>query len=71
MSGDWTRWRRELVNDFSAPVLDAYPEIASAHDMLVEMGASYVSLSGSGSAVFGVFDDSGAISATSASASLS
>ncbi|PEN14341.1 4-(cytidine 5'-diphospho)-2-C-methyl-D-erythritol kinase [Longibacter salinarum] len=57
-SADVTRWRRELVNDFSATVLDAYPEVASAHDMLVEMGASYVSLSGSGSAVYGVFDDS-------------
>jgi 4-diphosphocytidyl-2-C-methyl-D-erythritol kinase len=39
-------------------MMDAHPEIRRAYDLLVEMGAEYASLSGSGSAVFGVFTES-------------
>lgn len=56
-SGDLGRWRQELVNDFSGPIFDAYPEIREARDLMVEMGAAYTSLSGSGSAIYGVFED--------------
>jgi len=58
VSEDYARWRRELTNDFAGPMMDAHPEIRRAYDLLVEMGAEYASLSGSGSAVFGVFTDS-------------
>ncbi|MEM6288838.1 MAG: 4-(cytidine 5'-diphospho)-2-C-methyl-D-erythritol kinase [Bacteroidota bacterium] len=55
-SNDLDRWRRDLVNDFQAPVEAAYPTIRDVRLALTEAGAGYASLSGSGSAVFGVFD---------------
>lgn len=60
LSNDLERWRRELVNDFEEPVLARHPEIANVKAMLLEAGAGYASLSGSGSAVYGVFEDEAA-----------
>lgn len=54
-SNDLGRWRESLVNDFERPIKSAYPKVARAYHWLDERGANYVSLSGSGSAVFGVF----------------
>lgn len=54
---DLERWRRELVNDFQAPVAARYPEVAETLATLAGTGADYVSLSGSGSSVFAVFED--------------
>lgn len=54
-SNDLGRWRQSLVNDFERPMKSAYAEVERAHTWLDEHGAQYVSLSGSGSAVFGVF----------------
>lgn len=54
-TNDLTRWQAELVNDFEAPILDAYPAVRAVRDLLVEGGAGYVALSGSGSAVYGMF----------------
>lgn len=59
LSNDLSRWRRELVNDFEEPILALYPQIASVKQMLEKAGAGYAALSGSGSAVFGVFEDEG------------
>jgi 4-diphosphocytidyl-2-C-methyl-D-erythritol kinase len=53
---DLARWRRALVNDFEMPIMDAFPEIGDVRELLVEAGASYVSLTGSGSAMYGVFE---------------
>lgn len=55
-SNDLARWQRELVNDFQAPVEAAYPDVREARLALVGAGAGYASLSGSGSAVYGVFE---------------
>ncbi len=62
-SNDLARWRRELANDFEAPVCAAYPEIAAVKNRLMAAGAGYASMSGSGSAVFGVFEDTGGAAA--------
>jgi 4-diphosphocytidyl-2-C-methyl-D-erythritol kinase len=51
-----TEWRELLVNDFEISVLARYPEIAAVKKMLYDSGAVYASMSGSGSAVFGIFD---------------
>lgn len=59
-SNDLARWRRELVNDFEAPVLARHPEARKAKEMLEAAGAGYAALSGSGAAVFGVFEHAGA-----------
>jgi 4-diphosphocytidyl-2-C-methyl-D-erythritol kinase len=55
-SNDPERWRKELVNDFEAPVLARYPSIASAKARLASAGAAYAAMTGSGAAVFGVFE---------------
>ena len=59
-SNNLSRWRAEVVNDFQAPVEAAHPAIREAREALAAAGASYTSLSGSGSAVFGVFEDEAA-----------
>lgn len=55
-SGDMAQWSASLVNDFEGPILARYPETRRARTHLLESGAVYASLSGSGSAVFGMFD---------------
>lgn len=55
-SNDPERWRRELTNDFEAPILARHPAVAAAKALLVREGALYAALSGSGAAVFGVFE---------------
>ena len=48
-------WREELVNDFEAPIFALHPELASIKQKLYDQGATYASMSGSGSAIFGIF----------------
>jgi 4-diphosphocytidyl-2-C-methyl-D-erythritol kinase len=50
-----TTWKAELVNDFEQAVFEAHPEIKSIKENLYAQGAVYASLSGSGSAVYGIF----------------
>ncbi|MFN9711334.1 MAG: 4-(cytidine 5'-diphospho)-2-C-methyl-D-erythritol kinase [Bacteroidota bacterium] len=49
-------WKSALINDFQLPVIKAYPEIGKIINKLYEQGAIYASLSGSGSAVYGIFE---------------
>ena len=49
-------WRENLVNDFESSVFYHFPEIKKLKDELYDCGALYASLSGSGSAVYGIFD---------------
>jgi 4-diphosphocytidyl-2-C-methyl-D-erythritol kinase len=51
-----TQWKNHLINDFQYPVIQAFPEIARIIENLYDHGALYASLSGSGSAVYGIFD---------------
>ena len=44
-------------NDFEKIVIPAYPEIGSIKHRLLESGANFASLSGSGSTVFGILDN--------------
>ena len=53
-------------NDFESIVVPAYPEIGKIKSRLESLGSQFASLSGSGSTVYGIFDDeSGAKSAES------
>jgi 4-diphosphocytidyl-2-C-methyl-D-erythritol kinase len=50
-------WQDLLVNDLEAAVLKRHPEIGRCKRDLVRLGARASLMSGSGSAVFGLFDD--------------
>ncbi len=50
-------WRSSLTNDFEASIFPSHPEIATIKRQLYDMGALYAAMSGSGSAVFGLFDN--------------
>lgn len=51
------QWKNTVVNDFEAAILKKYPEIKLLKENLYAAGASYASMSGSGSAVFGLFKE--------------
>ena len=44
-----------MINDFEKPVFENYPEVKNIKDKLYDAGAIYASMSGSGSAVYGIF----------------
>ncbi|MCL4150116.1 UNVERIFIED_CONTAM: hypothetical protein GTU68_061578 [Idotea baltica] len=48
-------WRDELVNDLEVPVFALYPELTKIKADLYKRGAVYAAMSGSGSAMFGLF----------------
>jgi len=50
------QWQGRVANDFEDSVLPAYPAIAGLKRALLEAGAVYAAMSGSGSAVFGLFE---------------
>ncbi len=52
---DAKQWRDLLVNDLEKPVFALYPELAETKRQLYAEGAVYAAMSGSGSAVFGLF----------------
>lgn len=49
-------WRDELTNDFEKPLFALHPELADIKQRLYQEGAIYAQMSGSGSALFGIFD---------------
>ena len=49
------QWRGVLLNDFEQSVFALHPEIGRVKEQLYELGAVYSAMSGSGSAVFGLF----------------
>ncbi|MBQ3711681.1 MAG: 4-(cytidine 5'-diphospho)-2-C-methyl-D-erythritol kinase [Bacteroidales bacterium] len=51
------RWKDVVVNDFEASVFKTYPAIAELKEEFYRKGAVYAAMSGSGSAVFGIFRD--------------
>ncbi len=55
-------WRGELINDFEKTVFEKYPELRTLKEALYGNGALYASMSGSGSALYGLFDAEYAIS---------
>lgn len=51
-----TEWRGHLTNDFEEPIFKKYPRLADFKEWLYDQGAFYAAMSGSGSAVFGLFE---------------
>jgi len=50
-------WKDHLVNDFEETVFAKYPALAGVKEDLYRKGAVYASMSGSGSACFGLFPE--------------
>jgi 4-diphosphocytidyl-2-C-methyl-D-erythritol kinase len=50
-------WREVVKNDFEKHIFEAHPAIAKLKNAMYDAGAVYASMSGSGSAVFGIFDE--------------
>lgn len=50
-----SEWRSLLHNDFEDSIFPLYPEIAALKEKFYSDGAVYSAMSGSGSAVFGIF----------------
>jgi len=50
-------WKDKVVNQFESSVFQAYPETGHIKEQLYNLGAIYASMSGSGSCVFGIFDE--------------
>lgn len=49
-------WKTVIKNDFENGIFKLYPEIKTIKDNLYREGALYAQMSGSGSAVFGIFE---------------
>lgn len=54
--GTISDWQRMLRNDFEPSVYSKFPEIGAIKASLIGLGATFASLSGSGSSVFGLFE---------------
>ncbi len=53
----WESLGKFFENDFESLVFRTYPEIGDLKKRLLDAGAGFASLSGSGSTVFGIFED--------------
>ena len=49
-------WKNIIQNGFENTIFEEYPEIKNIKKELYNMGALYASMSGSGSALYGIFD---------------
>jgi len=51
-----SEWKLQIKNDFETPLFHVYPELKNIKDKLYSLGAVYSSMSGSGSAIYGLYD---------------
>ncbi len=56
LSEDISNWKHTVNNAFELSIGKKYPEILKLKSQLYELGASYAAMSGSGSAIFGLFE---------------
>lgn len=50
-------WQGRVTNDFETTVFARHPAIREVKERMLAAGALYASMSGSGSAVFGLFEE--------------
>lgn len=48
-------WKALMKNDFETPIFEAHPELATIKEKMYNQGALYATMSGSGSAMVGIF----------------
>lgn len=49
-------WKHELINDFEKIAFAEYPELQEIKEILLQSGAVYASMSGTGSTFYGIFE---------------
>ncbi len=52
---DVTQWKGRIVNGFEESIFKKHPALKAIKESLYEAGAAYASMSGSGSAIYGIF----------------
>jgi 4-diphosphocytidyl-2-C-methyl-D-erythritol kinase len=60
---NFSGWKDHLRNDFEKELFKTHPELKKIKDELYTQGAAYASMSGSGSAMFGIFEKEALFSA--------
>jgi len=50
-------WKKNLVNNLESVTFSIYPELNNIKESLYSLGATYASMSGSGSSVYGLFKE--------------
>jgi 4-diphosphocytidyl-2-C-methyl-D-erythritol kinase len=50
-------WEGAVKNDFEKHILERYPTLTEVKQLLYQAGAVYASMTGSGSTVYGIFDE--------------
>jgi 4-diphosphocytidyl-2-C-methyl-D-erythritol kinase len=48
-------WKELIRNDFETVIFEKFPEVKKIKQILYDAGASFASMSGSGSSVYGIF----------------
>jgi len=54
---DINEWNGRLKNDFEESLFPLYPELRTIKSRLIDYGAAYAAMTGSGSTMFGIFSD--------------
>lgn len=52
-----SEWKKNVVNDFEETIFPLHPELAQLKEEIYSSGAAYASMSGSGSALYGIYDN--------------
>lgn len=50
-------WKECITNDFEQSIFKKYPDIGGIKEQLYNLGATYAALTGSGAAVYGIFNE--------------
>lgn len=56
LADDRSTWQEQIVNGFEPHIFTAHPRLAELKQTLLDSGALYAAMSGSGSALFGLFE---------------
>jgi 4-diphosphocytidyl-2-C-methyl-D-erythritol kinase len=49
-------WKEKIINDFEEPIFRIHPQLSEIKTGLYSAGALYASMTGSGSALYGIFE---------------